>query len=88
MIVALLKARSCNLKRIADEFQTGTPLDSNYRRIKRFLTGIKLNFKDISRIILEWLNLDKCVLCIDHTNWKYGQKSINYLVVSVIYQGG
>ena len=44
MIVALPTARSCNLKRIADEFQTGALLDSNYRRIKRFFTDIKLNF--------------------------------------------
>ena len=38
-ILALLRSRSCNLHRIAENFQSKAQNEFGYRRIKRFFTG-------------------------------------------------
>ncbi|PJE80950.1 hypothetical protein CI610_00003 [invertebrate metagenome] len=34
-----------------------------------------------------WLEFDRYALCMDRTNWKDGGEDINYLAVSVVWQG-
>ena len=86
-ILSLLKARSVNLCRIAEYFQTPAKKESSYRRIKRFFKLYSFCFTQLSKLILHWLPLDRYTLCMDRTNWKYGCKNINYLVISIAWQG-
>ena len=85
-MLSLLRARSTNLYRVAENFQSSTLSESSYRRIKRFFTGYTVCLEQIGRLILHWLELDRYSLCMDRTNWKYGGKDINYLVVSIAWQ--
>lgn len=87
MMLSLLQARSTNLYRVAENFQTSAKTESSYRRIKRFFAGYTFCYEQLGRLILQWLQLDRYTLCMDRTNWKHGGKDINYLVVSVAWQG-
>ena len=86
-ILALIKARSCNLSRVAEEFQSKAQEESSYRRIKRFFSRYTYCYEQVARLILHWLELSQYTLCMDRTNWKFGANHVNYLVVSVAWQG-
>ncbi|WP_345195853.1 IS4 family transposase [Kistimonas scapharcae] len=86
-ILSLLRGRSTNLYRVAEEFQSKAETESCYRRIKRFFAGYTYCYEQLGKLILHWLALDRYTLCMDRTNWQYGSQHINYLVVSVAWQG-
>ena len=86
-ILSLLNARSSNLTRIAEEFQSVAETDSSYRRLKRFLTDYSICYKSIAKLILHWLPIESYTLCLDRTNWEHGQKDINFLVLSIAWEG-
>ena len=71
-ILALIKARSCNLCRVAEEFQSKAQEESSYRRIKRFFSRYTYCYEQVARLILHWLKLSQYTLCMDRTNWKFG----------------
>lgn len=53
------------------------------RRIERFFAEITLNFSDSAVALVNLLCVEgKFKLCLDRTNWKFGEKNINYLVLS------
>ena len=86
-VLALIRGRSCNLYRVAEEFQTTSQSESSYRRIKRFFAGYTYCHEQLGKLILHWLNLSSYTLCMDRTNWQFGNKNINYLVVAIVWQG-
>ncbi len=86
-ILALIRGRSTNLYRVAEEFQSRSQSESSYRRIKRFFSGYTYCYEQLAQLILYWLNLTSFTLCMDRTNWQFGKQHINYLVVSVAWQG-
>ena len=86
-ILALLRSRSCNFYRVAESFQSKAQVESSYRRIKRFFAGYTYCYEQLGKLILQWLNLSSYTLCMDRTNWKFGSKHVNYLVVSIAWQG-
>ncbi len=86
-ILALLRGRSCNFYRVAEAFQSKAQTESSYRRIKRFFADYIYCYEQLGQVILNWLNLSSYTLCMDRTNWEFGSKHINYLVVSIAWQG-
>ena len=86
-MLSLLQARSVNLCRVAEHFDTASLTDSSYRRIKRFFQWEGLFLQQLSQLVLHWLPMERYTLCMDRTNWKYGKKDVNYLVVSIVWQG-
>ena len=86
-ILGLMRGRSCNLYRVAEEFQSKAQEESSYRRIKRFFEKYTYCYEQLGKLILHWLNLTNYTLCMDRTNWQFGSQHINYLVVSIAWQG-
>lgn len=86
-ILSLLRSRSCNFYRVAESFQSKAQTESSYRRIKRFFVGYTYCYEQLGKLILHWLNLSSYTLCMDRTNWEFGCKHVNYLVVSIAWQG-
>lgn len=86
-VLAIIQARSSNLLRVAEFFQCEAEVDSSYRRIKRFLSHFHICFLQIARLLLAWMPLARYTLCLDRTNWKHGKKDVNFLVLSVVWQG-
>ncbi|MDP0562353.1 MAG: hypothetical protein QS721_08520 [Candidatus Endonucleobacter sp. (ex Gigantidas childressi)] len=55
--------------------------------IKRFFADYDYSFEQLGELILSCLEMDRFILCMDRTNWKHGSKNVNYLVVSIAWQG-
>lgn len=88
ILQSLFYVRTVNLAQIAEAFQTTTKEESSYRRIQRFFKDFSF---DTSSIVIMVLNLfvmnEKVTLIMDRTNWKWGGKHINILMLSVEYCG-
>jgi hypothetical protein len=78
-----LKARTSNLVKIANSFETEVESDSVYRQIQRFLK----NENEVSIDFLKLLKLDgKLKILIDRTEWKFEATWVNILTLSVAYK--
>lgn len=87
LISSLCKVRSVNFAKLSSGFDTSVDSSSNYRRIQRFLSQVDLPMKWISKLIFSLLpQKDSLVLVIDRTNWKFGDKNINILMLGVSYK--
>ena len=75
------------MTRVAEEFQSAAETDSSYRRIKRFLTDHPICYQTLARLILHWLPIHTYTLCLDRTNWEHGRKDINFLMLSIAWEG-
>ncbi len=85
-IIALLKVRSVNLTQIATALNGFAKLESNARRVKRFL-NVDFAQEMIARFVLSFTTGDKIVLTMDHTNWQFGAAHINSLVIGIAHNG-
>jgi len=86
ILQALFCVKTVNLVEIANHFHTEATQDSSYRRIRRFFKGYSFDMSSIVIIVLNLFIKDgKFTLLLDRTNWKWGQKHINILMLSVAY---
>jgi hypothetical protein len=87
-ITSLIKARSVNLADIATVFANKSKTESNYRRIQRFFKDFTMHYIILGKILLSLLPKDrKFIIAIDRTNWKFGKKDINILMLTIVYKG-
>ena len=88
IIVGMISAQSVNLANISDHAKPSKKIkyDSIYKRIQRFFTEFAMPLNDIAKFVFTLFDLTNCRLIIDRTNWWYGKKHINYLVLSVRYK--
>lgn len=83
-VPALLKVRSSNLMKIANAVETEAQASSVYRQGQRFLN----NEYPVSVDFLKLLKLrGRHKILIDRTEWKFGERWVNILMLSVAYQG-
>jgi hypothetical protein len=86
-IVALCKVKTINYDKIASAFDCNTQKLSNYRRIQRFMADFELPMQIVSTLIFNMLPFKRdLVLVMDRTNWKFGSKNINILMLGVCYK--
>lgn len=89
MLVSLIKVRTVNLTEIACGFQSQANRDSRYKRLKRFFKDFSIDFSHVAAWIIFFFNLndESLLLTMDRTNWRWGTKDINILMLSIVYQG-
>jgi len=86
-ITALCKVKTINYDRIASGFDAKANKDSSYRRIQRFMAGYDFPMKVVSTLIFSLLpEKTGLTLVMDRTNWKFGTKNINILMLGVCYK--
>jgi hypothetical protein len=86
-ITALCKTKTINYDRIASAFDTKANKNSSYRRIQRFMRDFDFPMKVVSILIFNILPLkENLVLVLDRTNWKFGEKNINILMLGISYK--
>lgn len=75
---------TANVHHISLSSYLSTPKPKNaLRRIERFFQHQSLDFSDAALSMVGFLKFTgKFDLCLDRTNWKFGEKNINYLVLS------
>lgn len=86
-IIALCKIKTINYDRLASGFDTKANKNSSYRRIQRFMKEFELPIKIVSSLIFNLLPCkSNLILVLDRTNWKFGSKNINILMLGVSYK--
>ena len=69
-LLALLKVKTVNLKELAVGFGGNALIESNYKRLQRFFSKFELDYHQIARIVVHWLNIPQpWVLSMDRTTW-------------------
>lgn len=88
ILQALICARTVNLTQISSFFQSGAKQESSYRRVRRFFSEFSIDITTIIPLVLALFCLKgQLILILDRTNWKWGKKDINILLLSVAYKG-
>lgn len=89
MLVGLLKTRSVNLAEIATGFVGDAGLMSRYRRLQRFVHGHRISYDKVACFVMTLFGFtgQPFYLTMDRTNWKWGRKDLNILVLAVVYRG-
>lgn len=88
ILQGLICSRTVNLTQIASFFQSNVKQESSYRRVRRFFSGFSFDITIIIPLVLSLFCLKgQLILILDRTNWKWGKKNINILLLSVAYKG-
>lgn len=88
ILQALICVRTVNLTQISALFKSSTKPESSYRRIRRFFSNFSFDRTIIIPMVLALFSLKKdLILILDRTNWKWGKKNINILLISAAYRG-
>lgn len=87
LILALIQARTANLKLLSLHFLNASKASSSYRRIQRFLKELVIDYKEVARLNYRLFNLDKVTITLDRTNWKWGKKNINIFMLGATHRG-
>jgi len=85
---ALLKLTTTNLREIAVALKAGVKEDSNYRRIRRFLSDYEVGFATLGRLLIRLLpQKPPYKVILDRTEWYFGETPVNVLMVGVAHKG-
>jgi hypothetical protein len=88
ILQALICVRTVNLSQISAFFKSSTKQESSYRRVRRFFAGFSFDRTVIIPMVLALFGLKKeLLLILDRTNWKWGKRDINIMLISVAYRG-
>lgn len=88
ILQALICARTVNLTQISTFFKSDAKQESSYRRIRRFFSEFSFDITVIIPLVLTLFSLKgDLVLILDRTNWKWGKRDINILLLSVAFKG-
>ena len=86
LLLALVQEKTVNLVSLSLALQGITQPESSYRRIKRFLTEVRLDKVKVAQLVLSLLP-PPYTLCVDRTNWRFGKLDINILVIAIAHRG-
>ena len=89
MILGMIAVRTVNLVDLACAFGAGkTKASSNYRRLQRFFSGFDMNFTDVASLLFGlFAKEDPVYLSMDRTQWQWGKRPINILMLSLVHKG-
>lgn len=86
-IEGLCKVKSVNYDRLASVFNVNVEKNSCYRRIQRFMAEYDFQMEIVSKLIFGMLpTKQRYILVMDRTNWKFGSKNINILMLGICYK--
>jgi hypothetical protein len=89
MLLSIFRVRTVNLSEVAVGFASNRPIESRYRRLKKFFTEHTINL-DLVAVFLYFLFFAKCekaYVTIDRTNWYWGKSKINILLLGIAHEG-
>jgi hypothetical protein len=83
-IIALLKSRNVQFCEVAQHLNEAVKVASNETRIQDFFREVDLNYLVLAQLLLGLLPATgKLRLCLDRTEWDFGQCQVNILLVTV-----
>lgn len=86
-ISALCKVKSVNYSKLAAGIDSRAMTTSRYRRIQRFMAEADLAMEWVSKLIFKLIpHQDRVTLVMDRTNWQFGTRNINILMLGISYK--
>ena len=83
-ILGLIKSRNVQFGEVAQHLNDAAKPASNETRIQDFFREVDLNYVLVARLLLSLLPAQgKLRLCLDRTEWDFGQCQVNVLLVTV-----
>lgn len=89
-VLAIIKVRVVQLPQIALAIPGKAKNQSKEHRCYDFLTNFELDPTLIARMVLAFFPIElfpTLTFSMDRTDWKFGSKIINYLVIGIVYKG-
>ena len=87
-LIALLRVKTINLVELAAGFRSNAKTDSSYKRLQRFFRNFDLNYAVIAQAVVNLMNIPQpWILSTDRTEWSFGQKRFNILVLGIVHNG-
>lgn len=87
-ISSMIRSRSVNLQKVAENLEGSAKTESNYRRIQKMFQKQDIDYEITAKILSGVLpDNEKWIIAIDRTNWKLGKLNVNLLVLSAVYKG-
>ena len=85
-LVALFRVKTVNLAELASGFMGQAQLESNYKRLQRFVGGFKLSYATIAQFVVALMKIPQpWVLSVNRTTWEFGDCVHNILVLGVVH---
>lgn len=89
LMVGLVNCRTVNLSHLASQYPGGALHGSNYRRLQRFFQFVRLDGDAAALLVIRMLGIgdrgrSRWLLVLDRTNWKFGGRNVNMLVLAVV----
>jgi len=87
-LLALLAAKTVNLQQLAVFFAGTAKIESNYKRIKRFLRFFTIDQAELAQMMVKLMKLvPPFVITIDRTEWQLGKRWVNVLMLAIVDEG-
>ena len=87
-LIALLRVKTINLADLATGFRSNAKTESSYKRLQRFFRSFDLDYVVIARAVITLMDIPQpWVLSTDRTEWSFGEKRFNILLLGVIHNG-
>ena len=87
-LIALLRVKTINLAELATGFRSHTKTESNYKRLQRFFRSFDLDYVVVAKAIVTLMDIPQpWVLSTDRTEWSFGKKRFNILMLGVVHNG-
>ena len=89
LIIALLKLGTVSYSKLSIAINPRVKRDSNFKRIQRFMKAFSFCKKCYINFVWQLFNNSETwiALSIDRTNWKFGKRNINILLIGISYRG-
>ena len=85
--LALHKSRTVNLSQMVNYSSRTSEISTSsiYKNYQRLVHNCRISQDDLANCILKMLDIGDCklTLALDRTNWTYGKRDVNLLVLSV-----
>ncbi|MEM6699880.1 MAG: IS4 family transposase [Bacteroidota bacterium] len=82
-VAGMIQSRSVHSKDVASFMDSGVKIDSDIRRIERFYEGYIIDYKLFAMLLCLCIPQGRVNLCMDRTEWKFGDTWHNILAITV-----
>jgi Transposase DDE domain len=86
-LFGLIMSRSVHFCEVANHMNEEVEADSNVRRIERFFEKFEVDFVGFAKLLMACFPCKTYKVCIDRTNWQFGDQNINVLCLTLHFQG-
>ena len=87
-LIALLRVKTINFAELATAFSGKAQTDSHYKRLQRFFRDYEMDYAEIAQAVVALMAIpEPWVLSIDRTQWQFGERTFNILMLGVVHEG-